>query len=52
MQCLIGILILLIGIICGFVTGEAVCMNTYTEYLDKRQRAFEKKMMKILEDLR
>jgi len=52
MQCLIGIMILLIGFMCGFIIGEASCMTTYTEWLEKRQRNFEKKMMKILEDMR
>lgn len=52
MQCLIGILILLVGLMCGFIVGEASCMNTYTEHLDKMQRAFEKKIMKIMEEIR
>ena len=52
MQCLIGILILLVGLMCGFIVGEASCMNTYTEWLEKRQRAFEKKIMKIMEEMR
>lgn len=52
MQCLIGILILLVGIICGFATGEAVCMTTYTEWLEKSQKNFEKKMMKKLEEMK
>lgn len=52
MQCLIGILILLVGLMCGFIIGEASCMTTYTEWLEKSQRAFEKKIMKIMEDMR
>lgn len=32
----------------GFFIGEQVCMNTFAEYFEKRQRAFEKKMMKIM----
>lgn len=41
-------LCMLVSFAGGFFVGEASCMNTYTEELEKRQRAFEKKLMKMM----
>lgn len=41
-------LCMLIMFVLGFIVGEASCMNLYTEELEKRQRAFEKKLMKMM----
>ena len=41
-------LCMLVMFVLGFIVGEASCMNIYTEELAKRQRAFEKKLEKMI----
>lgn len=50
MMVLIMILTFIVAFLCGFIAGEGCCMNTYTENLDKRQRQFEKRLMKKVEE--